>query len=223
MTVLLWLIIITCILAYFIHNLETHIENFDESLENELTILAKDAFPCQENSDPSKRSGCFYKDLGGCIMFDTNSTSGVCPQSAALFSQQMASQNAASSDPSPHNEGIFEFVYDAMKNTTPSTQCPDRLSSSCPLNFFKNITVMTDGEINQYISRLSSEPCSEGAICLRPENVAAFISQQRSALNFNDPTICKNSQQLKSEIKNTFSQGIHDRVFDKCTQKNDLT
>ena len=200
------------------NSFEKQIENFVDNYK----VIAMNAFPCkvpQEETGngaetlPTSLSGCYYSELNGCAVFPTNETILTCPSTVKAFKKRFVE----TSDLVAGNEEIFELVYDAMKNQSSQDQGTECKSSpECNLDFFRKIQVMTDGELNAYQQRLKNNPCSVGAVCMLPENVAAYISTAKQDASVKGVD-CTEASRAMNSMSNKYSQTLYQRVFPECS------
>lgn len=185
------------------------LENF---VENYKTVT-RDAFPCPKDavSDVPGMSGCYYHELAGCAMFPDTAGITTCPPTPAELDQKL---KTASADVSPANTSIFDYIYDKLNsNKTSASSCPEAPCENT--EFFRKMQVMTDAELSAYLQRIKDNECSVGAICLRPENVASYISDSQILATSQGKT-CEDVKASLGTIANESSKQLIHRIYPDC-------
>lgn len=189
-----------------------------ESFIDDYRLVKMDAFRCFPAKLNENEKGCYYSKLDGCLVFKDPDNSEDCPASpedAGLKTDVV---------PEASNTSIFDYIYNAMRETNSGGpgKCPSHSMSDRPCNFdfFQKLRVMTDSELNAYMKRITAEPCSQGAICFRPENVASYITTEQDKANnisvSRDNNICFNASQEYQNTRNGPSRDIIKRIYPKC-------
>ena len=137
-------------------------------------VVKMDAFPCKVvGSDKSGDTmGCYYNAVGGCVM--NASQDGVCPSTAPAITSE---PTPVTLNPAPvaSNTTIFEYVYNALKNTPPNTTCPTQ--ATCPSDFFDRVKKLSTNEIQALVQTATIDPCSSAAACVASPVISAYIDQ----------------------------------------------